>query len=155
MFQIIKENSNSTFVTFIFQMTVDKFHAEHHGPNIRLGDCKTNAVRLRYRQNFRETGRNEGLSLILWLFFTFYKSGGILFSEEQIGNRIFAVQVNRVMSSWTGSIEIGVVFGDLEEVSRAPSASLAKNSVVLSGKDHVYTNEQKCFEILDLILLIL
>ena len=48
-------------------------------------------------------------------------------------NQAFAVEITRSMASWSGSLEIGIVYGDLEEAKEAPSASLAKDSVVFSG----------------------
>ena len=41
------------------------------------------------------------------------------------------------MAAWSGSLEIGIVYGDLQEAKQAPSASLAKDSVVVSGKDDI------------------
>jgi len=50
-------------------------------------------------------------------------------------NQAFVVEITSSMATWSGSLEIGIFYGDLEEAKRAPSASLAKDSVVISGKD--------------------
>lgn len=66
--------------------------------------------------------------------FNLLQSGAIAFSAEPLQqNQAFVVEITRSMASWSGSLEIGIVYGDLEEAKGAPSASLAKDSVVFSG----------------------
>ncbi|CBY35128.1 unnamed protein product [Oikopleura dioica] len=96
------------------------FHTEHHGHNVRFTDYER---KIAYRERPRQT-----------------YSGAIAFSAEPMQqNQAFVVEITSSLATWSGSLEIGIVYGDLEEAKRAPSASLAKDSVVISV-DGVSTN---------------
>merc|ERR1712037_208076 len=94
------------------------FHTEHHGHNVRFS-WEKRAFRERPRQTY---------------------SGAIAFSAEPVQQKqAFVVEITSSMAAWSGSLEIGIVYGDLQEAKQAPSASLAKDSVVVSV-DGVTTN---------------
>ena len=79
--------------------------------------------------------KNMNMNRAMYTDFNLAYSRAIAFSAEPIQNEPFAVRITRQVRAWSGSLEIGIVYGDLEEAKTAPSASLAKDSVVVSGKE--------------------
>ena len=86
-------------------------------------------------------------SLIAWLV------GGMVFSAAPLEvGRAFCIRIDKILSCWCGSIEIGVIVGNPEAASHFPSASsIETSSWVLSG-EHVYKNSHRCVGICEGVL---
>ena len=99
------------------------FHASARGPSVRLSADNMTACRLQPRAGY---------------------NGGMVFASEPIRlGEMFTVQIDRIVSVWCGSIEVGLVQADPLVACQFPSASSIELPCwVLSG-EYIYVNSQR------------